>query len=166
MNIYLTLFLLFALALIQSTVMPHLSIWGVHPELILMVVTSWSILSGAEEGMLWALIGGVLLDLISAGQFGLHTLALLVVGFLSGLGERTVFRSDLLMPLLIIPLATLVYELLLLVGLYLTGWRAPLWPYFNQVVVPSMGVNTLLMAPIYLGLRVLHRRLHRKEIVL
>lgn len=166
MNIYLTMLLLFVLAVVQSTIMPRIALWGVHPELMLMVVTSWSILSGAEEGMLWALIGGIPLDLLSAGKFGLHTLALLLVSFLSGLGERAIFRSDLLMPLLVIPLATLGYEMALLGGLYLTGWSAPLGPYFSQVVAPSIGVNTLLMSPIYLLLRVLHRRVHREEIAL
>ncbi|MBN1934798.1 MAG: rod shape-determining protein MreD [Anaerolineae bacterium] len=166
MNVYLTMLLLFGLALVQSTVLPRVTLWGVHPELMLMVVISWSILSGAEEGMLWALIGGIPLDLLSAGTFGLHTLALLLVSFLSGLGESTIFRSDLLMPLLIIPLATLGYELALLGGLYLTGWSAPFGAYFSRAVLPSMLLNTLLMAPIYLILRALHRCLHREEIVL
>jgi len=166
MNVYLAILLLFVLATVQSTILPRLTVWGVHPELMLMAVISWSILSGAEEGMLWALIGGILLDLFSASHFGLHTIALLVVAFPSGLGQRTLFRSDLLMPLLIIPLATLGYELVLLAGLYLTGWTASLSAYFGQVVMPSVGANTLLILPIYLLLRAVHRRLHRQEITL
>lgn len=166
MNLYLTMLLLFGLAVAQSTVLPHLPLWGVRPELVLMAVVSWSILSGAEEGMLWALIGGVLLDLFSAGPMGLHTLALLGIAFLSGLGQRALFRSDLLMPLLIIPLATLGYELILFGGLYLTGWHAPLGGYWNTVIVPVVGANTVLMLPVYLLARALYRRLHRQEITL
>ncbi len=171
MNVYLVMLLLFVLATVQSTILPRLTVWGVHPELMLMAVISWSILSGAEEGMLWALIGGILLDLFSASHFGLHTMALLMVAFPSGLGQRTLFRSDLLMPLLIIPLATLGYELVLLAGLYLTGWTASFRTasfgvYFSQVVMPGVGANTLLILPIYLLLRAVHRRLHRQEITL
>jgi rod shape-determining protein MreD len=61
---------LFVLSLLQSTVLPRITVLGVHPDLLLMVVTSWSLLRGSEEGMLWALIGGLGMDLLSGAQFG------------------------------------------------------------------------------------------------
>jgi rod shape-determining protein MreD len=69
-----TFALLIALVLFQTTVMPHIHILGVQPDLLLMVVTSWSLLRGAEAGMLWALIAGVALDLVSGAPFGMSTL--------------------------------------------------------------------------------------------
>ncbi len=166
MNIYLTLAILLTAVLLQSTVMPRVVMWGVHPDLVLIVVTVWSLLRGAEEGMLWALLGGIGLDLMSGAQFGVHTLALLLVSFVSGLGERTLFRSELLMPLLVIPLATLMYELMLMGLLALTGWPSPWGAGIARVVLPCMGANTLVMLPVYILLRWLHRRVFRQEITL
>lgn len=166
MNQYLSFAILFCLALLQTTVMPRITVLGVHPDFVLMVITSWSLLRGSEEGMLWALVGGVVMDLFSGAPFGVCTLSLLVVSFLSGLGQRNVFRFDLLTPILAIPLVTLVYQLIILGLLFVFGWRADWKVSLNQVVFPSMLVNTMGMPIVYLAARLLHRRTEPKEVVL
>ncbi|MBL7202215.1 MAG: rod shape-determining protein MreD [Anaerolineae bacterium] len=163
MNPYLMLTTLFGLAVLQSTVMPRIHILGVHPDLMLMVVTSWSLLRGSEEGMLWALIGGAIVDLFSAAPFGVCTLSLLIVSFLSGLGERHIFRFDLLIPILVIPVVSLVYGGLTLVLLRVLGWTAGWRDSLTQVLLPFSLVNTLLMPLVYLIMRTLYRRTARKE---
>jgi rod shape-determining protein MreD len=161
MSPYLTFGILFGLALLQSTVVPRLTLLGVHPDLMLLAVTSWSLLSGSAEGMLWALIGGLTMDLFSGAPFGVCTLPLLVVGFLSGLGEKTVFRLDLLIPILVIPLTSLVYGVGMWALLRVLGWPAEWGQSLIQVILPGALVNTLGMPVVYLALRVLHR--HRRE---
>ena len=163
MSSYLTLAILLVLSLLQSTWMPHITLLGVHPDLVLLAVTSWSLLRGSQEGMLWALVGGVATDLFSGGPFGVITLSLLVVSFLSGLGEKTVFRFDLLIPILVIPLATLVYDGVLLVLLSVLGWPSQWGANFVQVILPSALVNTLGMPLVYILLRTLDRRTSREE---
>ena len=164
MSSYLTIAVLFVLSLLQTTLMPRITLLGVHPDLMLMAITSWSLLRGSQEGMLWALIGGVTTDLFSGGPFGVTTLSLLVVGFLSGLGEKTVFRFDLLIPILVTPLATLVYDAALLALLSALGWPSQWGVNFLQVILPSVLVNTLGMPLVYLLLRTLDRRTNREEI--
>ena len=163
MSAYLTLAILFVLSLLQSTLMPRITLLGVHPDLMLMAVTSWSLLRGSQEGMLWALVGGVMTDLFSGGPFGVTTLSLLVVGFLSGLGEKTVFRFDLLVPILVIPLATLAYDGVLLALLSMLGWPSQWGANFVQIILPSALVNTLGMPLVYILLRTLDRRTSREE---
>jgi rod shape-determining protein MreD len=164
MTAYLTFGFLLVLALLQSTTMPHITVLGVHPDLMLMAVASWSLLRGAEEGMLWALIGGIALDLFSGARFGVATLSLLIVGFLSSLGQRNVFRLDLVLPILVIPLATLVYNGVTLALLDVLGWPVHWGESLVRVILPCVLVNTLGMPIVYLILRVLHRRTGREEI--
>jgi rod shape-determining protein MreD len=166
MNQYLAFAVLFCLALLQTTVMPRITVLGVHPDLVLMVVTSWSLLRGSEEGMLCALIGGVMMDLFSGAPFGVCTLSLLIVSFLAGLGQRNVFRFDLLIPILAVPLATLTYQLITLGLLFALGWHADWQANLTHVVFPSMLVNTLGMPFVYLAARLLHHRTRREEVVL
>ena len=54
-------------AILQSTLLPHFAILGVKVNLVLLLVTSWSIRRGIESGLPWALIGGVAIDVLSAG---------------------------------------------------------------------------------------------------
>ena len=130
---------------------------------MLMVVTSWSLLRGTQEGMVWALAGGVSMDLVSGAKFGLHTLALLIVSFATGFGERTVFRFEILMPMLVIPIATLGYQLAMMGGLSLFGWPVVWRSTVMTVVLPSMLVNTVCMPVVYLLVRVLHRYTYHEE---
>ena len=164
MNPYLSFAILFCLALLQTTVMPRITLLGVHPDLVLMAVTSWSLLRGSEEGMLWALIAGVVIDLFSGATFGVCTLALLTVSFASGLGQRSIFRFDLLIPILVIPPATLIYQLIILSLLSAFGWRAGWRASLSHIVFPSMLINTISMPIVYLLARLLHRRTGREEI--
>lgn len=163
MNPYLTFCTLLGLALLQSTVVPRFTLLGVHPDLMLLAVTSWSLLRGSAEGMLWALIGGLAMDLFSGAPLGVCTLPLLIVGFLSGLSEKTVFRLDLLIPILVIPLASLLYGTGMWVILRVLGWPAVWGQSLTQVILPGALVNTLAMPAVYLALRVLYRR-RRREI--
>jgi rod shape-determining protein MreD len=166
MNTYLSFAILFSLALVQSTVTPNVKLLGVQPDLMLMVVVSWSLLRGSEEGMLWALIGGIMIDMFSTVPFGASTLALLITSFLSGLGHRNIFRLALLVPALVIPVATLLYQLILYGLLYAFGSRTNLMITLSRIVFPSMLVNTLGMPIVYLTARLLHRRTKREEIAL
>ncbi|MBN1640556.1 MAG: rod shape-determining protein MreD [Anaerolineae bacterium] len=166
MNQYVAFLLMFALALLQSTVMPRIAILGVQPDLVLMAVTSWSILRGPEEGMLWALVGGVVMDLFSGAPFGVSTLALLAVSFVSGFGPRNVLRLDILLPIAIIPLATLLYQLITLGLLSMLGWQTSWAESLRHIVLPSLLVNSLGMPIVYLLVRRLHHRTAREEISL
>ncbi len=137
---------------------------GVEPELMLMVVVSWSLLRGTGEGMVWALIGGVSLDLLSGAPFGMMTVALLVVSFLSGLGERSVFRTHILLPVVMALVTTLLYDLIILLILALTGRPVAWTDSVVHVVLPSALINTLLIPLVFWPLQWLHRKTGREEI--
>jgi len=137
---------------------------GVEPELMLMVVVSWSLLRGTGEGMVWALIGGVCLDLLSGAPFGMMTVALLVVSFLSGLGERSVFRTHILLPVVMALVTTLLYDLIVLLILALTGRPVAWTDSVVHVVLPSTLINTLLIPLVFWPLQWLHRKTGREKI--
>jgi rod shape-determining protein MreD len=164
MNPYLYFGVLLGLALLQSTVMPKITVLGVHPDLVLMAVTSWSLLRGSEEGMLWALVGGVALDLFSGASFGIYSLSLLLIGFAAGLGPRNMLRIDILAPILVIPLSTLVYLLATMALLSALGWEMEWGARLRTVLLPSILVNSLGMPFVYLPARLLHRHVAREEI--
>jgi rod shape-determining protein MreD len=167
MNAYWTFALLIALVLLQVTVVPQFtaglgSAFGVHPDLVLIAVTAWSLLRGAEEGMLWALIAGVAMDFVSGAPFGMSTLPLLIVSFGAGLSQRGIFRFDLVIPILIIPVATLIYQAMMLAWLKAFGWPVTWGEGLSRIVLPTIWVNTLVMPAIYWLLRLISRRGERR----
>jgi rod shape-determining protein MreD len=163
-TIYASILLLISVALIQSTVMPHLTLWGVKPDLMLLVVISWSLLRGAREGIVWGFIGGLCLDLFSGVPLGLSALALLIVSFFSGLGEATVFRTHVILPLATVFFASLIYDFIFLLVLRTLGWPVVWLDSFIRLVLPASLLNVLLAPLVYPTIRWLHRKTGREEI--
>jgi rod shape-determining protein MreD len=162
-TIYLVIPFLVAVALLQTTVMPHLAIRGVFPDLTLLVVVNWGLLRGTREGMIWGFIAGFAVDLFSGAPFGAATLSLMVVSFLSGLGEATVFRARFVLPLIAMFAATIIYDLLFLFIVWISGqpvaWTDSLW----RIILPSALLNAVLTPIVFIALRKLHSLLGRAE---
>lgn len=164
MNIYWSFLLLSTLAMLQSTLLPHVRVFGVQPDLVLLAVVAWSLLRGSEEGMLWALIGGLALDILSSARLGVNTLPLLLISFLAGLWQRGIVRQDILIPFLVIPVATLAYQGAMIALLKLLGWEGTWGASLRHAILPTTLVNTLLMPAVYVLMRRLHRRTHDENI--
>lgn len=164
MNLYATLGLLAAVALLQTSLAPYFSLAGVKPDLMLTVVVLWSLLRGAGEGMIWAFIGGALLDLFSGGPFGLSILSLMLISYLSGIGEVNIFRAHILLLGAAIVGATLLYYGFSLMALRFMGWNIVWGLELARVVALAVVINAILVLVIYRPLRWLHRVTGREEI--
>lgn len=136
-------------ALLQSTLVASIRLFGVSPDLHILVVVTWVLLRGRREGMLVGLIIGGVLDALSAAPFGTLTASLALVGFMAGFGEINVFRSVRFFPLVVMAIATLAYYGVTSVVIAASGhglvWGAALW----RTILPAIVINTLCMWPIY-----------------
>jgi rod shape-determining protein MreD len=162
-TIYLVVPLLVIVAILQTALVSRLTIWGVFADLPLLVVVSWSLLRGPREGIKWGFIAGLAVDLLSGAPFGAATLSLIAVGFLSGLGEATVFRARIALPLVMMFMATVLYELLFLLIVQIAGNPVDWLTSLLRVTLPSAALNAALTPFVFLTMRVLHNRLGREE---
>lgn len=156
--------LLVGVAAVQVSLLPHLTIVGVRPDLMLLVIISWSLLRGTAEGMLWGFVGGVCLDFLSGAPFGVSTLALLVVSFLASLGEVRIYGTHIILPLSTIFLATIAYDFIFLLLLQMLGRPVPWVESTVSIVLPSTLLNVFLMLPVYWAIRWLHVKTGRERI--
>jgi len=162
-TVYLVVPLLFVVALLQSTLVPHLSIWGVFADLPLLVVVSWSLLRGSREGAIWGFIAGLAVDLFSGAPFGAATLSLIVAGLLGGLGQATVYRTHIALPVIMIFLTTIVYDLLFLLIVQISAQPVDWLGSLFRIVLPSAMLNAVLTPPVFLTMRWLYNRFGREE---
>ena len=161
---YLMFPLLLSAALLQTTALPPLTILGIKPELMLLMVLAWSLLRGVEEGLVWAFVGGLILDLFSGGPLGASALALLIVSSLSSLVQGAVTRTSFLLPMGAALVGTLVYQGLVLLVVQLARGDVPWVDSLLRLILPSLAVNTLLMPVMFQVLVWLDRKTGREEI--
>jgi len=163
-NPYVSIPLIILVAVSQSTLAPHLTIWGAKPDLMLLAVASWSLLGRASEGVLWSALGGLVLDLLSGVPFGANTVALGLIAGLTRLVFMNVFRLSIVMPLAAAGVSTVVYYVVLLLGLRLSGESVVWADAVLRVVIPSVVVNTAVMPVVFGGVRWLHKHTGPEEI--
>jgi len=134
---------------IQSTVLPHLAIAGIKVELTLLLVIAWGIRRGLEESLLWALIGGIAVDLFSAAPFGTSVVSYGCAAAVAGSLGPLLRQVSALLPLAITPLAVVIAALAAAAAMALAGWPVP-WPStVALVILPTMLVDSLAMLVVY-----------------
>jgi rod shape-determining protein MreD len=138
--------------------MPSLSWSGVMPDLMLLFVVSWSLLRGTKEGLLWAMGGGLMLDLMSGGPFGVASASLVLSSVIIGMGELNVVRGTFWLPLVASLLATAIYNVVYWAILQVTGRFFYTVHGVLQLMGPSVMLNAVAMYPTYWATRWLSQR--------
>lgn len=158
MNLYFLTPLLAAVGLLQTTFVPYLSLLGAKPNLMLLVAVAWTLIAGSREGLWWAFIGGLWLDLLGGSPLGASALALLVSVYLIGLGAVSIFRERLLIRMLSGLAAGLVYGSVLLLLLAAAGRPADWQVALLRVIGPDALYNALLLPIVYALMLAVNRR--------
>jgi rod shape-determining protein MreD len=147
-------------AVLEASLLPHFRLFGGTVNLVLLLSLNWTLVGEWRGGPIWALIGGLCLDLLSGGPFGANALALVLVAYLASLSEGRFWSSHVLLPLASVLLGTVVYHLVYLVTLVATGHTVSWAPSLSQVTLPTVLLNTLLMLPLFHFARWLHSVLY------
>jgi rod shape-determining protein MreD len=146
---YLSLPILLVAAILQSTIVPEIRIGSGGPDLILMLVLSWTMLADIEEGVYWAVVGGVIQDLINGIPTGTSALALVIVAFVVSMALGPIGRSNLIIPPLVAVAATVGYHVLMAALLAAFGRSVPLVYMLTYVTLPTALFNIILMLPLF-----------------
>lgn len=141
--------LLLGALVLQVTVMPLIAINGIKPDLLLIVVVSSGLLMGKEQGVGIGFFSGLLQDLASGSSFGINILTKMATGYLCGMVERKVFKEFILLPLIALLLATMFNGFLMLLLLYIFGYKVAILPALLYNILPQVGYNVLFSIPIH-----------------
>ena len=154
--------LLLATVLVQVTWAPRITVAGAFPNLALIAVIAITWAAGVRQGMAWACLTGLMLDLTADGPLGPHAVALLAGAYLTGFWVRNLDRETLLHPVVAAAASTAVYSAVLVLADDLLGLPVPPPAIAIQLVVAASVYNAALM-PIVLGVvRKLHSPVTRR----
>jgi rod shape-determining protein MreD len=155
--------LLVTAALVQVTWASQLEIAGVFANLVLIAVMGLTWTQGVRAGMLWACLGGILLDLNAPGPLGPHALALLVGAYATGFWARNLDRESPFHPAAAVALSTVLYSLVLIGADGALGLPIPPLRTAAQLIVAASLYNAVLMPPTLTALRRVTAGLHWEQ---
>jgi rod shape-determining protein MreD len=142
-------------ALLELTLASNIAVNGAHPHFVLMLGVVAVIATGLETGLVWAFVGGLLLDVLAPRPLGSTAFALLLSLGAAYLGGRFLSRLRPFAPVVLVFLFSIVNSLLLLGAL--GALRSPI-PVSNPIatVVPGAIYDAILaafLAPLVFAIR-------------
>jgi rod shape-determining protein MreD len=166
MGNYLSVLILGLAAAVQSTFVPQIRLLGGGPDLVFLIVVTWSVSARLEDTVLWALVGGILQNLLSAAPLGTASMGMILVLFALDAVRRQVYRVGIPLLILIIIFGSLVYQLVVMLILSLTGFEIRFLDSLRYVVLPTIAYNLVFVWPVYWFVWRVQRRLARTRPVL
>ena len=143
------IWLLPILALLQTSLIPHLSVGSAVAGIVLIAVVDWGILRGPDEGMMWGFIGGLCLDVFTGWPFGTNTVAMVLVASAVSLGGATFIRTHALLAPGTVFVATILYFLVVMFILQSTEHPVAWIEALRSAVLPAALINAVLNVPIF-----------------
>jgi rod shape-determining protein MreD len=153
---------LFFLAIIESSVLPVALGTLPRPNLVLIFVSTWAALRG-NEGFVWAMGGGILLDLFSSTPFGTHCAGLIAGNLVAFAFDRIPIPAAFFRVTNWVAIATFIFHSVMLFILTFAGrpFNIPLG--FTTVMLPLLAINPTLSLFAYLLLNPFAQRLREQE---
>ena len=151
------------LALLELSVSPYLRIAGLKPDLVLIAVVAIGSVFGLERAIGWAFVGGLMLDLLSAGPYrplGATAFTLLLIAGLAAATSRLFPSGRIAVTVGLTLLLGVLYHLLILFFISLRGVSAedPL-----GTALPIAVLDAALALPAALGAVLVARRVEQRE---
>lgn len=147
--------------LVQSAWLARVEISGAMLDPLLPIAVAVGILRGAEYGAAVGLAAGLLQDLLSGGPLGVNGVTKLVVGFASGLFERSIYIENPLLPAVATFVGTLLSEVLLIAVGRVTGLGAEGVPVAVPRALTQAVLNSAIAPVLFRGVRQIEVRFAR-----
>ena len=148
-------------ALLEVTVASRIHLADAQPQIVLVVAVLLTLIIGFEEGMSWAFVGGLFVDLLAFRPLGSTVFSLLVVVALAAAIGPILARVRFASPLVAVILFTPVFIILSSVT---TGLLRPPAPQLHlSNMAAAMLANFILgalVAPLFIAVR---RRWEQQE---
>jgi rod shape-determining protein MreD len=132
-------------ALLELTVGPYLRFGIAQPHLVLVFGIVVTVAIGFEAGLVWAFVGGLVLDVLTQRPLGSTAFALLLCVGVTAVLARLLVRLRPIVPILATLLLSLFYSMTLYVAF--NALRAPI-PVADPVAIllPGVVYDTILAA--------------------
>ncbi|MBN2848121.1 MAG: rod shape-determining protein MreD [Coriobacteriia bacterium] len=134
---------------LQVMLAPHLAVFGVVPNLFLLVVITLSFVEGPVAGAVAGFAAGLLFDLLGAEPVGAWALVLTVTGYVGGMLQENLFAEGWLAPVMVAVIAGLVADTSYLLVLTVLGAGPAFWAALGGVVLPRAVYNAVLVLLAY-----------------
>ena len=149
MSYWIGLPLLLLVALLEVSVLPMFRVYGLQPNLMLVLLIAWLSVRGASEAFILAPVGGVLLGFVDGAPVGTALIGLAPLAFLQELRGSQIREGGLIAAIGFTVVMSFFYNFVHLGVFTLLGEAGEWGAAFLRIIVPTVLINVVILPPIY-----------------
>lgn len=139
----------FLVYFIQAQLLPAIFHTNWLPNLILTIVVMVTLFKGRRMGLMVAVIGGIVHDVLISNFFGLHLFPYVLVVYVLSTIKHRLYEERWYWSSAIVAICTLLDGLIRSIMLLASGSDIHIWAYIWHMVIPVLFWNGLLAAIIH-----------------
>jgi len=149
MSIWISIPILGSLLILQTVILSRITLLHGSADLIMLAVISWALQKRVKTAWFWAIIGGLLVGVVSAVPFFIPVLGFLMIIAIAAVLRQRVWQVPILAMFVTTFIGTLVVQIISAIALNISGTPLETFDVLFLITLPSLLLNLLLAAPIY-----------------
>ncbi len=150
--------LIFIFVTAQVTLLNKFSIFGVSPNLVIILIVSISLLKGKTDGAVVGFSAGLCMDAVIGVALGYHALVGMLLGLVLGNINKRLFKENILVMAFCTFLSTYIFESAIIFASYLLGLKIEFIATLKTVILPESLVNCVLGIVIFVIIILMDRK--------
>ena len=139
---------------LQSTLIQKIAIYGVVPDLAMIVVVFSANSMGAMKGQTLGFFSGLIQDFLSNGPIGFNALVKTITGFLFGKIKGKLFLDSVLLPVIFIIIASVMKEIMMLITIVIFIPESGLHLFSKNFFI-ELGINAFISPFVFAFLKII-----------
>ncbi len=135
--------------ILGTTIFPYISVYGVVPNLSLLVVMFIGAYKGRTYGGILGIIIGLINDILFSSIIGINALILFFAGYLVGLVEDRIIKDNTVIPIILALAGTIYYSFVYYIFMYFISSGLDFFSYAKTKLLIELIYNLAISIPVY-----------------
>ena len=147
--------------ILQTTILSRITLLGGTADVVMLVVIAWSVQEEVDTNWEWAIIGGLVVGLVSKLPFYFYIPLFVTIAGFSYWLRRRFWQVPVISMFLTTVIGTALVQTATMLVLQFTGTPISFSEAFGFVILPSLLLNLLLAIPVYAIITDMARSVYR-----
>ncbi len=135
--------------LLQTSVFPFFQIFGVVPNIVLILVVFVAVMNGSTSAMVVGFVCGLLIDAMYGTTLGIYAFFYMMIGYVNGYLHVLFFAEASFLPLVLVFVNDIVYHILTYIVFFVPQRKWNFLFYLKKIIVPELVYTTIVSIVLY-----------------
>lgn len=149
--------------LLQATLFEYIEIFGVKPNLIIVTTIAYALIRGKEEGAIYGLFSGLLLDIMAGKIIGMYAILGLYLGLIIGILHKNLNNENYLNTILLTGAGTFFYNIFHYILNLSVDTSKQFFVYIMSIILPEVVYNSIFSVFVYFIVIYINKKLDYKN---